>query len=141
MLTKKDISNTMKSFFCTVGEELACKIDATPNPLLSGDYGDTNKNVGFRFRTIEVQVIRGSLAVWLKLQRALAMISPAIFFQLALPFIVNSLACLFNTPLVTSQFPDSWKLARVTPTFKEGDKTEKSNYRPISVLPVISRLF
>ena len=35
----------------------------------------------------------------------------------------------------------SWKLARVTPIFKEGDKTEKSNYRPISVLPVISRLF
>ena len=51
------------------------------------------------------------------------------------------LACLFKTSLVTSQFPDSWKLARVTPVFKEGDKTEKWNYRPISVLPVISRLF
>ena len=51
------------------------------------------------------------------------------------------MACLFNTSLVTSQFPDSWKLARVIPIFKEGDKTEKSNYRPISVLPVISRLF
>ena len=32
-------------------------------------------------------------------------------------------------------------MARVTPIFKEGDKTEKSNYRPISDLPVISRLF
>ena len=41
----------------------------------------------------------------------------------------------------TSQFPDSWKVARITPIFKEGDKTEKSNYRPISVLPVISKLF
>ena len=58
-----------------------------------------------------------------------------------MPFIENSLACLFNTSLATSQFPDSWKLARVTPIFKEGDKTEKSNYHPISVLPVISRLF
>ena len=49
--------------------------------------------------------------------------------------------CLFNTSIERSQFPDSWKLARVTPIVKEGDKAEKSNYRPISVLPVISRLF
>ena len=41
----------------------------------------------------------------------------------------------------TSQFPDSWKVARITPIFKDGDRAEKSNYRPISVLPVISKLF
>ena len=61
--------------------------------------------------------------------------------KLALPFIENSLAVLFNTSIETSQFPDSWKVGRVAPIFKDGDKTEKSNYRPISVLPVISRLF
>ena len=47
----------------------------------------------------------------------------------------------FLCDIEIGQFPDSWKVARVTPIFKEGDKTEKSNYRPISVLPVISRLF
>ena len=50
-------------------------------------------------------------------------------------------AYLFNTSIETSQFPDSWKVARVTPIFKNGAKTDQSNYRPISVLPVISRLF
>ena len=39
------------------------------------------------------------------------------------------------------KFPASWKIARVTPIFKDGDKSAKENYRPISVLPVISRLF
>ena len=63
------------------------------------------------------------------------------FMKLALPYIENSLAFLFNTSIETSQFPDSWKVARITPIFKDGDKTEKSNYRPISVLPVISKLF
>ena len=48
---------------------------------------------------------------------------------------------IFNTSLETSQFPDPWKIARVLPIFKDGDKIEKSNYRPISVLPVFSRLF
>ena len=63
------------------------------------------------------------------------------FMKLALPYIENSLAFLFNTSFETSQFPDSWKVARITPIFKGGDRTEKSNYRPISVLPVISKLF
>ena len=63
------------------------------------------------------------------------------FLKLALPFIENSLADSFDTSIETSQFPDLWKLARVTPMFKKGEKAEKLNYRPISVLPVIARLF
>ena len=63
------------------------------------------------------------------------------FLKLALPFIENSLAFMFNTSIQTSMFPDSWKIARVTPIYKNGDRTDESNYRPISVLPVISRLF
>ena len=61
------------------------------------------------------------------------------FMKLALPYIENSLAFFFNTSIETSQFPDSWKVARLTPIFKDGDKTAKSNHRPISVLPVISK--
>ena len=38
-------------------------------------------------------------------------------------------------------FPDDWKIARVAPVYKDGSEDENSNYRPISVLPVISRLF
>ena len=63
------------------------------------------------------------------------------FLKLAMPSIEKSLADLFNTSIETSQFPDLWKFARVTPIFKEGDNAEMSNYRPISVLPVIARVF
>ena len=49
------------------------------------------------------------------------------FLKLALPFIENSLAFLFNTSIEKSRFADSWKVARVNPIFKDGDKTEKSN--------------
>ena len=38
-------------------------------------------------------------------------------------------------------FPDCWKIARVAPIFKDGPADESSNYRPISVLPVVSRFF
>ena len=63
------------------------------------------------------------------------------FLKLSLPVIENSLAFMFNTSIKTSMFPDSWKIARVTPIYKNRDRADKSNYRPMSVLPVISRLF
>ena len=79
IVNRREISSTMNNFFCAIGEKLASKINAIPNPLLSGDYGDINNNVGSMFRTIEIQEIRMHLPR-LKLQRALGMtISPAIF--------------------------------------------------------------
>ena len=36
--------------------------------------------------------------------------------------------------------PDDWKNARVTPVYKEGVKSTASNYRPISVLPVVAKI-
>jgi len=56
-------------------------------------------------------------------------------------FIQKSIADLFNTSIGAIQLPDLWKSAGVTPIFNVGDKVEMSNYRPISVLTVIARLF
>ena len=138
---KKDISNAMNNFFCSVGKDLANKIAPVPNPLLSGDYEVNNDKAEFSFKTIEVEDIRSAFAK-IKTAKSFGIDNISSFFlKLALPFTENSLAALFNTSIETSQFPDSWKVARVTPIFKEGNKAEKSNYRPISVLPVISRLF
>ena len=63
------------------------------------------------------------------------------FLKLAMSYIENSLAYILNKSIERSKFPDDWKTARVTPFFKEGEKSDKANYRPISALPVISRLF
>jgi len=38
------------------------------------------------------------------------------------------------------EFPNAWKLAIVSPLFKSGDRKMISNYRPISILPVISKV-
>ena len=63
------------------------------------------------------------------------------FLKIALPYIPSILMLIFNTSIETSAVPVSWKIARVTPIYKEGEMSEKSSYRPISVLPVLSRLF
>ena len=43
--------------------------------------------------------------------------------------------------LTTVIFPDKLKIAKVTPVYKKCDKKLINNYRPISVLPVISKVF
>ena len=52
----------------------------------------------------------------------------------------ESLLYIFNLVLATGIFPDELKMAKVTPIYKEGDKSNCGNYRPISVLPVVAKI-
>jgi len=50
-------------------------------------------------------------------------------------------ASLFNESIDSGVFPDKLKTARVVPVHKAGDKTNVNNYRPISTLPFLSKVF
>ena len=39
------------------------------------------------------------------------------------------------------EFPDKLKTADITPAFKRGDKHDKSNYRPVSILPILAKVY
>ena len=47
---------------------------------------------------------------------------------------------LFNKSLTLGKVPRDWKIARVTPIPKSSDKTLPSNYRPVSLLSILSKL-
>jgi hypothetical protein len=55
--------------------------------------------------------------------------------------IVTTLTYIFNLSLATKTFPESWKLANVIPVHKKDDKSEVNNYRPISLLSVVGKIF
>ena len=54
--------------------------------------------------------------------------------------IAASLTKLFNMSIATGCFPKDWKRARITPIFKSSDSSLPKNYRPISILPIVSKL-
>ena len=60
--------------------------------------------------------------------------------KLAAPYISESLTFICNQSIVKSVFPKKWKEGKVTPLHKNGAKDDTNNYRPISVLPVVSKL-
>lgn len=51
------------------------------------------------------------------------------------------LSLLFNLLLSKSEFPTQWKTSSVMPLFKKGDTSAISNYRPISLLSAVGKLF
>ena len=46
-----------------------------------------------------------------------------------------------NDCLLKGLFPDSLKLANITPVHRKDEPTDKENYRPVSVLPLLSKIF
>ena len=48
---------------------------------------------------------------------------------------------IYNESILRSNFPLPLKKADITPVYKKGDSTSKENYRPVSILPPVSKIF
>ena len=66
---------------------------------------------------------------------------PTCLVKLSFPSIASSLTHVFNLVISKGIIAKDWKSARVTPIFKADSKVDPANYRPISVLSVIAKLF
>ena len=125
----------------SLGERLAEEIPESA--FTSGDYlSKTKKNSAkFVFRKIQPnQIIK--LLSKLKNGKAsgLNLISNK-FLKISKDIIAQSLCDIFNASIESKTFPDDFKIAIVTPIFKEGEKDELGNYRPISVISSVARVF
>ena len=61
--------------------------------------------------------------------------------KMSCDIISPSNAALRNKSIISGHFPNQLKIAKVFPIFKNGAKDDPSNYRPISILPTISKIF
>ena len=62
--------------------------------------------------------------------------------KIAAGVVAPSLTFLFNQLISSGIVPAEWKLARVTrPIFKKGKRQDVNNYRPISIIPAVAKVF
>jgi hypothetical protein len=65
---------------------------------------------------------------------------PAIAVKYCASVLGRPLAYILNRSFSSGEFPRVLKLARVTPIHKGGERSDPDNYRPISILPAISKV-
>ena len=132
-----EISNRFNKFFVHVGESLASIIPQStkmPSDYLKHDI--VNKMYLDPVTENEIDKIilnfRESSAGWDELKPT---VIKSIRHCISLP-----LRHICNLSFRTGIFPDELKIANVVPIFKSGDEMIFSNYRPVSVLPVFSKI-
>ena len=63
------------------------------------------------------------------------------FVKLSAPVLIPALHMIFNLSLTSGVYPHKLKIAKVVPIHKKGDSTSMNNYRPISILSTINKIF
>ena len=143
-----EVVNDFNEYFTSVGdkaarqaEQLAVDFDLPPlgpDPLLNTDSED--KMPKFNFRCVSTEEIK---AINSRMPSSKSPGHDKIHMRViktCLPRILQVITDLVNTSLMTGRFPRDWKLAEVVAHLKEGDHEVAKNNRPISLLPVLSKV-
>ena len=98
-------------------------------------------NARFEFTEIDKETVLHHLTT-LNVKKATGVDGiSAKLLRMAAPGIATSLTKLFNYSLKTGQIPRDWNATHVTLVHKKDVKELAENYRPVSVLPVVAKVF
>ena len=130
------ISNKFGKYFSTIGTSIAIKVGNSSKPIdfyLNKILRVTNSVFLTPCTSSEIKTLIAALpnkasSGYNSLLRELG------------DSILNPLTTLFNMSLEFGQFPKDMKISDITPLFKNGSRQLLTNYRPISLLPTISKL-
>ena len=101
----------------------------------------SNSFPDFSFRLLEVSEVQNQLKK-LNIKKAIGWdtISPRLF-RMTADGITQSLTSLYNNCIKLGQWPEEWKMEEWVPVFKKDDRSDKNNYRPITISIVIEYVF
>ena len=138
----KDIANAFNVYFANIGKNLASEIEQNVNIIDYTQYLSTPiTETKLQFKCITDNDTQKAID---KLENKSSSGHDGIsnkLLKLLKMELSKSLTLIINQMITTGIFPDSFKISKITPIFKKGDVSLLSNYRPISLLPTISKIF
>ena len=138
---QKEIADQFNIFFSNIGSTLSDSIEIADSTLDFTDYLNNPTEHHFNFNTITESE---TLSIINKLKNKNSSGKDEISNKLLKSIkdeIAKPLTIIINQSLKTGVFPDALKIAKVKPLYKKGDNFCLNNYRPISLLPTISKIF
>ena len=135
-----EIADSFNAYFNTIGANLARNIDSSNNTCFENFMPNPVPN-DFVFHDIsQEQIVKLIENLPHKNSRGIDELSNK-FVKKIKNVIAYPLTKLINQSIQTGIFPDNLKIAKIIPVHKKDSKTNIENYRPISLLPVISKIF
>ena len=131
------MAEAFNDHFTNIGQVLAQEVPAAEvNP----EFYFSHTDKAFHLKTPSLDVVFNLLRnIDEKKATGLDMI-PSKLLKMAASIVTPSLTAIFTKSIITGIYPTEWKMARVTPVFKKGEKSDLNNYRPISVIPVFEKI-
>ena len=140
IIDKQTIANHLNSYFTNIGPNVACNKTNTNDSDFS-HYINEKIDINFAFSNVnEGEIIKIINNLPSKSSSGKDQISTNLSKQIK-HCITPSLTLIINQMLNTGIFPDNLKITKVIPLFKKDDDKSFSNYRPISILFSISKVF
>ena len=134
----KEVANRFNLFFTTIAQKLVDKMK--PSNKNHKEFLDDPSENSFFIKPTSKQEIEDIISSLDSNKSPDTFGISVKFVKIINTTISNHLADLFNLSFTTGRFPDALKKALVTPVFKGGSKLEVSNYRPVSILPIFSKV-
>ena len=132
-----DISNAFNTFFSTVGEHLSSQFDKNDNYK---DYLLNNVDNSMFIAPIDrIELLSIIKSLDNKKSAGIDSIPPRILIQFC-NYFISPLLHIFNLSFEQGVFPSKFKISKVIPLYKKAEKTNPSNYRPISLLSIFSKV-
>ena len=134
------ISNQFAKYFSTVGKKFANKLPASVTPV--SEYIrriESNPHSTMLAPCTESELSRLISSLPNKTSCGIDNINNVLLKKIS-KSIIPALCKLFNKSLETGVFPESMKTAEVVPLHKGGDKSQETNYCPISLLTTLSKI-
>ena len=142
----KLVANKFNEYFTSIGQNTIekiqslaneCNFDLTQSSFVPRCYPLSQQ---FTFRTAErseIEQVVNSMATGKAPGNDKI---PLRVFKDCLPAILPTLTSIVNNSLTSGVFPSMWKSAEVIPIHKQGDYEKPENNRPISLLPILSKI-
>lgn len=127
------------SYYATIGSKLDQIFSS--GSVVSDHFQSLSMPQKFSFQPIEVSSIAKQLSS-LQSKKASGLDNiPSRLLKVAAHSLAPSITYLFNLSLSNGVFPSEWKMAKVSPLCKYDARVNVGNYHPISILPIIGKIF
>ena len=136
-LEGQELVDFLSIYYATNGEKLAKAFNNISHPL---NINEVKQNANFTFRFVPLTVVEKYIKDIQVCKASGITDLSSILIKDAFKVLAVEIAHIINESIRTSTFPDKWAVGSITPIPKDGDNLDPGNWRPISILPLPSKL-